>query len=182
MPHVIERASSGRAKCRACGGKIASGDLRFGERQPNPFGDDGGEMTLWFHVPCGAFTRPEPFLEALEQTTEAIDDREHFAHQARLGLAHRRLPRAFATSRAPTGRATCRSCRKPIARDTWRISLIYFEDARFVPSGFIHAGCAGAYFETTEIVDRLGHFSPELTAADLEEVRTHWLDPGGKAG
>ena len=42
MAHVIEHASSGRAKCRSCDQPIAKGELRFGERQPNAFGE--GEM------------------------------------------------------------------------------------------------------------------------------------------
>ena len=56
MPHVIETASSGRAKCRGCGEKIAAGELRFGERLPNPFAE--GETTHWFHLECAAFKRP----------------------------------------------------------------------------------------------------------------------------
>ena len=64
MSHTIERAPTGRAKCRGCGEKIAAGERRLGERVPNPFGDDGSETTLWYHVRCAAFTRPEAFLEA----------------------------------------------------------------------------------------------------------------------
>jgi hypothetical protein len=60
MPHVIEHATSGRAKCRGCGGRIDKDALRFGENRPNAYGD--GEMTLWFHVPCAAYKRQEPFL------------------------------------------------------------------------------------------------------------------------
>ena len=57
MTHVIEPASTGRAKCRGCGEKIARGKLRFGERGPNPFGD--GDATYWFHPTCAACRRPE---------------------------------------------------------------------------------------------------------------------------
>jgi hypothetical protein len=178
MPPVIERATSGRATCRACGAKIASGELRLGERLPSPYGEEGSQMTLWFHVACGAFTRPEPFLEALPDTAEPVPDGERLETEARLGLAHRRLPRAFVASRAPTGRATCRSCRQPIARDAWRISLIYYEDARFVPSGFIHASCAATYFETTAVLPRLRHFSPDLTDTDADEIQAALLDSG----
>jgi len=170
MPHVIERASSGRAKCRACGTKIDAGALRLGERLPNPYGEDGSEMTLWFHLPCGAFTRPGPFLEALEANTDTIEDRESLAHAARQGLEHRRLPRVFTASRAPTGRATCRSCHQLIPKDSWRIALIYYEDGRFVPSGFIHARCAPAYVDTPEILPRLRHFSPDLPEADIADI------------
>ena len=174
MPHVIERAPTGRAKCRGCGGKIASGELRFGERLPNPFADDEAEMTHWFHVPCAAYTRPEPFLETIATTTETVADRVSLEHEARLGAEHRRLPRVRAAERAATARAACRQCKEPIAKDAWRIALMYYEDGRFVPSGFIHATCAATYLETTDVAARLRHFSPALSgedlAAALEEV------------
>ena len=79
MAHVIEPASSARAKCRGCGRPIAKGILRLGERLPNPFGE--GEMTLWFHLPCAAFKRPQPFLDAIaelgaaDEVAQAIEGR-----------------------------------------------------------------------------------------------------------
>lgn len=171
MPHVIERAATGRALCRACNGKIAAGLQRFGERLPNPYAEDGGEMTRWYHLACAAFARPEPFLEALASATEPVDDREHLEHEARLGAAHRRLPRVNGLERAPSARAACRHCREPIAKDAWRISLAYYEDGRFTPSGYIHVKCAGPYLETIDVIPRLKHFSPALTDADLTEVQ-----------
>ncbi|HEX7235369.1 MAG TPA: hypothetical protein VF405_00325, partial [Gammaproteobacteria bacterium] len=45
-----------------------------------------------------------------------------------------------------------------------------FEDYRFNPGGYVHAGCARAYFETAELLDRVRHFSPELREADLTEI------------
>ena len=76
MPHTLEPASSGRAKCRVCGQKLAKGEIRLGERQPNPFGD--GEMTLWFHPSCAAFKRPEVFLEVLETCDTSDIDSDWF--------------------------------------------------------------------------------------------------------
>ena len=172
MPHVIEPAPSGRAACRGCGGKIPKEALRFGERLPNPYGDEGGEMTHWFHLLCAAYRRPEPLLEALAATADAIADVAQLTEQAQLGVTHRRLPRVSTAGRASTGRATCRACKEAIAKDTWRIALVYYEDGRFVPSGFIHAGCTRAYIETTDIMDRVKHFSPDLSDADLEQLRT----------
>jgi predicted RNA-binding protein len=58
-----------------------------------------------------------------------------------------------------------------IEKDAWRIALQYFEDGRFSPSGFIHVTCAKEYLETTDIFGRLKHFSPELTEADVNEIR-----------
>jgi ribosomal protein L37AE/L43A len=170
MAHIVERAKTGRAKCRGCGKAAEAGALRFGERLPNPFADDGGEMTHWFHLACAAFMRPESFLSTLPDVAEPIPDRERLQRAAELGVAHRRLPRATAASRAPSGRAACRSCKAPIAKGSWRIALMYYEDGRFVASGFIHAGCARAYLETTEVLDRLRHFSAELSDGDLAEI------------
>ena len=88
MAHVIEPASSGRAKCRGCGERIAKDALRLGERLPNLFGE--GEMTLWFHLPCAAYKRPEPFLEALQATTESIGDVAQLEHAPRPSQKPRR--------------------------------------------------------------------------------------------
>lgn len=178
MAHVIEQATTGRAMCRGCGARIAAGEQRFGERLPNPYGDDEAETTHWFHVPCAAFRRPEPFLEALAAAETPMADRERLEHEARIGMAHDRLPRLSTAGRAPTGRANCRSCREPIAKDAWRIALLYYDEERFSPSGFIHARCAPAYFETTAVIDRLKHFSPALSEAELAEICAELEPPG----
>jgi hypothetical protein len=170
MSHAIERAPTGRAKCRACGRPIARGTLRLGERLPNPFDEKGGEMTHWFHLPCAAFRRPEPLIEALGTATDPIDERDTLEREAHLGVTHRRLPRVNTVERAPSGRAACRACRAPIEKGVWRISLLYYEDGRFVPSGFIHLACAAGYLETTAILPRLRHFTPALSPDEVEEV------------
>jgi hypothetical protein len=175
MPHLIETAPSGRAKCRGCGGKIAAGDQRFGERLPNPFDDKGGEMTHWFHVVCAAFRRPDPFLEALATTTETIAERETLEREAGLGVAHRRLPRVSTAERDPSGRAACRACREPIEKGSWRIALVYYEDGRFTPSGYVHLRCAASHLETTEIMPRVKRFSPALSEAELGEIASQIL-------
>ena len=170
MSHVIEPATSSRAKCRGCGLPIAKDELRFGERQPNAFGD--GEMTLWLHPRCAAFKRPEPFLEALEAeeglgASAGLDGLKAIARQS---LGHRRLPRVDVASRAPTGRARCRQCRETIDKDAWRIGLVFFEGYRFQPSGFIHAECAGEYLGTTDLIARVRQFSPDLSDSELGEL------------
>ena len=170
-PAVLETAPTGRAKCRACGQAIAKGTLRLGERVPNPFADgEDAETTHWYHPVCAAFRRPEPLLEALQHGAVEVVDRSSLEAEAALGVAHRRAVRVDAASRAPSGRATCRACKMPIAKDTWRIGLVFYEDGRFAPSGYIHAACAAAHLETTALMPRLRHFSPELGDADLAEL------------
>lgn len=171
MPHLIEKAPTGRAKCRGCEGKIAAGELRFGEKLPNPFADgEGAEMTHWFHLMCAAYRRPEALLESLTAGEVEIDNRSTLEHEATLGVTHRRLPRVSTAERSPTGRANCRACKSLIDKDTWRIALVYYEDGRFTPSGFMHARCVKDYLETTEIDARVKHFSPELSDADLTDL------------
>jgi len=171
MPHLLESAPTGRAKCRGCGNAIAKGELRFGERLPNPFADDGGEMTHWFHLWCAAFRRPEAFLEAVNGAEVEIPERDAMVHEAELGVQYRRLPRVNNAERASSGRAACRHCKEPIAKDTWRIALVYYEDGRFNPSGFIHIACAKAYLETIEIMPRIRRFSIGLSDADLSDLQ-----------
>jgi hypothetical protein len=89
---------------------------------------------------------------------------------ARFGIEHRRVPRLHGAERATSGRAHCRSCRELIAKGEWRLPLVFFEDYRFNPGGYIHARCARIYFETTAILDRIRHFSPQLHETELAEV------------
>lgn len=169
MSDVIEIASSGRAKCRACGRAIAKGELRFGERMPNPFGE--GEATYWFHVRCGACKRPEPTLAALEAAPDGTEDRDELLEIARRGVARPKLARFATVERAPSGRARCRQCREPIAKEGWRIALDWWEEGRFGGSGFIHLACAAEFFGTTEDLEmRVRWFAPDLDELEVDEV------------
>jgi hypothetical protein len=171
MPHLIEPAPTGRAMCRGCGRPVPKGSLRLGEVVPNLFAEgDGAETRQWYHLACGAYRRPEAFLDALTRWTEPLDGRETLEAEARLGLAHPRLPRLDQANRAASGRAACRACRTPIAKGEWRLSLVFWQDGRFVPAGFIHVPCAAGYLETTAILDRVRYFTPDLPDADVAEI------------
>src|SRR5258708_38799295 len=101
MPHVFEPAPTGRAKCRGCGRPIEKGEMRFGERIPNPFAE--GETTLWFHPLCAAYKRPEAVLETIVQARESAPDPAPLARAARGNAPHRRLPRIRGADPAPRG-------------------------------------------------------------------------------
>jgi hypothetical protein len=164
VPHVLEPATSGRAKCRGCAQPIALGSVRFGERIPNAFAE--GETTLWFHPRCAAFKRPEPFLEALAQMVAGLPEHAELAAAAEGTLAHRRLRRVDGAERAPSSQAKCRHCKQPIGKGTWRIRLVYYEEGRFSPGGSIHLACSQAYFETDDLAARTLCFSPALDEAE----------------
>jgi hypothetical protein len=166
---VIETASSGRAKCRACGRMIGKGELRFGEKGPNPFGE--GEATYWFHLRCAACKRPEPALAALQAAPDVIDERDELLSVAQRGVEHPKLSRIAGVQRSPSGRARCRHCRDTIDKDRFRIALDWWEDGRFGGAGYVHATCAPGYFGATEdLALRLRFTVPDLGEADLAAV------------
>jgi len=165
VPHVLEPATTGRAKCRGCAQPIAQGALRFGERIPNAFAE--GETTLWFHPTCAALKRPEPLLEALG--TDAPEHAE-LAAAAHATLAHRRLVRVDGAERAPSSQAKCRHCKQPIEKGGWRIRLAYYEEGRFSPGGSIHLACRATYFEGHDVRERVLHFSPHLAADERADL------------
>jgi hypothetical protein len=147
---------------------IASGELRFGESVANPFAE--GETVHWFHLDCAAFKRPEPFLATVEAHVEPLVDAERLTAEAKLGITHHRVPRINGAERAASGRAQCRSCRTAIEKGTWRISLVFYEEGRFAPAGYVHVRCAQTYFETIDLLPRLRRLSPALGEADLNAI------------
>jgi hypothetical protein len=169
MSPLFELAPSGRSKCRGCGQAIERSTLRFGERLANPFGE--GEMTVWFHPMCAAYKRPEALLLALEVMREPALDREALERTARKSLEHPRLQRIDGAEKAPTGQAKCRHCYQAIERGGWRFRLVFWEEGRFVPGGFVHLGCCKAYFATSNVLDAVIHFSVALDDSGRDELR-----------
>lgn len=168
MTHTIEPAASGRARCRGCKQPIARDELRFGERLPNPFAD--GEMTLWFHLVCGAYRRPASLSEIID--AHDVPNVDRLRHIIEEGIEHHRLERLAGVERSPSGRAKCRSCREAIGKGEWRIILEFFEEGTFNPAGYIHTRCASNYFETTDIVERIEHFTTGLEDGELTDIRS----------
>ena len=144
------------------------GELRFGERIANPYAE--GETTLWFHPLCAAYKRPEAVLETLGQGVENVPAREALERAASGSSAQRRLPRIDGAELAPSGQAKCRSCHEPIPRGAWRIRLVFYEQGRFSPGGFVHLVCRGDYFETGDILAPLLHFSTALSDQERADL------------
>lgn len=135
-------------------------------------------MTLWFHPLCAAYKRPEPLLQALTEASERVADSVSLERVARSSSTHRRLPRIDGAERAPSGQAKCRSCRQPIERGAWRIRLVFFEEGRFLPGGFVHLDCRKAYFESDDVLEPILHFSPDLSDDERGELtRACGVDP-----
>jgi hypothetical protein len=168
VPNEISRASTNRSKCRGCGLTISKGDLRFGESLPNPYRE--GESLYWFHLACAACMRPEPFLSTLDSSEIELDERTWLRSAAEQGLRYRRLPRLARAERAASGRAQCRLCREPIAKDTFRLALQMFEEGRMQPIGSIHVECAEAHLGTAALGERILRLTPGIEPAELAEI------------
>jgi hypothetical protein len=169
MGDVIEKALSGRARCRGCKAKLEKDELRFGEAVPNAFGD--GDSTHWFCLRCAADKRAEKFRPLALQTELELPERDALLVAAELAIAHPKLAEIAHAERSPTGRARCRQCREVIEKDLLRIALERSDDGMVSSSGFIHANCAGAFFGTTEgVLARLKRTSAELSDAQFQEI------------
>lgn len=165
---MIQRAATGRAKCRACGQGIARGQERFGEGLPNAYGE--GESLFWFHLLCAACSRPESLSPVLAQSEAPPEERQVLEALADEGRVEPRLTRVARAERAATGRARCRHCRELIEQGTFRIALHVFEEGRFTPIGTIHAACAVHYLGAEPRRERLSLPNNELAPGELDEV------------
>jgi len=54
---------------------------------------------------------------------------------------------------------------------------VFYEDGRFVPSGYVHVRCSRAYFETADVLPRLRRFAPDLRDEDLKEIQQELEGP-----
>jgi hypothetical protein len=169
MSDVIETASTGRAKCRRCQQKIEKGELRFGEKVENPFGE--GEATHWFHLACAAEKRPDKLMAALAEHTDAIADRERLERIASEGIDNPKLTAVERAERAPTARATCQQCREKIGKGELRIAITReAEPMGMAAQSYIHASCGPAHIGAAGLGAKLERTSPELGADDLAEL------------
>ena len=181
MPHLIEPASSGRAKCRACKEAIGKGALRLGEEVPNAFGD--GQAIHWYHLECGARRRPEAFLDAwlARQETGPAEGESpdvapseaqasHMVAAAEKAKAYPRLSRFVKVHVAPSGRARCQGCRQLVEKGALRFVLERIEDGMVSGGGFVHIGCAREYAGSVDGIEERVRQLSELTEGEWDQV------------
>lgn len=172
MPDRLEIAASGRARCRACRKPIAKGEERFAEATPNPVAE--GESQHYYHLTCAAERRPKTFAALLESLSPARTDLEPLREAAELALRHHRLERLGALERSKSARASCRYCRAPIDKGSWRVALQPIEDGRLGAWGFLHFACVAEYAGVRPSQSRLTRYSelsPEESAELAELLR-----------
>ncbi|XP_015123197.1 DNA ligase 3 isoform X2 [Diachasma alloeum] len=72
-PFAVERAKTGRAKCKKCKCPIDKDAVRIAKLMANPFGD--GKMKAWHHVDCifDVFAKQRATTKRIEDPAEDID-------------------------------------------------------------------------------------------------------------
>lgn len=169
MTDSIERAPSGRAKCRACRESIAKDDLRFGEVVPNPYGE--GDAHFWYHLRCAAMRLPEKLSAALKGATDVPSELSiHLEAIAANAQKHERLVNVMRADHAPTARARCQSCREAIEKGAWRIVLERMDEGISSGAGFMHVRCAAQQMSEAALLERLQYCEPPLLAGDLDQI------------
>ncbi|CAD6208389.1 GSCOCG00003393001-RA-CDS [Cotesia congregata] len=76
-PFAIEKAKTGRAKCKKCKLPIDKDTVRIAKLMANPFGE--GKMKAWHHVTClfEVFAKQRATTRRLEDPEEDVDGWEH---------------------------------------------------------------------------------------------------------
>jgi hypothetical protein len=166
---LLEAATTGRAKCRACGQNIEKGALRFGERVPNPYGD--GDTTHWFHLYCAAEQHAEKLGAALDAYAGDVPDRELIERVVENGRQNPKLFSVRRAERAPSGRARCQHCHEKIEKDSWRIAFERDpEPMGMVTLGYVHLHCGPAYFGKAGLAEKLLRLTDGLTEDEIDEA------------
>ena len=175
MANVIEESKSARATCRTCKQKIDKGVLRFGEETPNQF-NEGEVSYFWHHLSCAATQKPLLVKGALANFAGNVPDRaalEELLNNARSKTPAGERPFPFA-ERASTGRSKCMQCEELIEKGSLRVAVEREVDTgSFVRKGpgYLHSSCAKEHTCDAELFEKVKKNAPELTAADLDELR-----------
>ena len=71
-PFAIERAKTGRAKCKKCKCAIEKNTVRIAKLMSNPFGE--GKMKAWHHVTCifDVFAKQRATTKRIENPSEDV--------------------------------------------------------------------------------------------------------------
>jgi hypothetical protein len=168
MSDVIQPASTGRSKCRACREAIVKGDFRFGEQVVNSFGE--GDALHWFHMMCAADRRPDKVKAAIEAHEGELPDREALLEVASNGVANGELRFVSHIEKAPSGRATCQQCREKIDKGVWRVALDRSPDGVTPMGGSVHLTCAVDHLGSAGLAARLKRAAERLPPEDRDDA------------
>lgn len=170
MPSFIEKAKSGRAKCRKCREKIEKDELRLGCEVKSDF----GESTQWFHLKCAAEKVPAELEKALNDWPEAIPEQEELQEVIQNNRGKQKPATLPYAELAPSGRSTCLVCESKIAKGETRIAIEReIDTGSFVRmgAGYLHPQCAFEYEETPDdLVEQIQENSVSLDEKQMASI------------
>lgn len=180
-PFKIEKARSGRAKCKTCRRAIQKEKLRIGVLIQGPFGPG----YLWHHLSCAARKRPDDVEQAYAERCWPdgleVPDLDGLRAQAEKQDKEKKAKKEPPfVEIAPTGRSKCKHCDGLIEKDSFRVVLLrnveFYGQTRSGPIN-VHPGCVAREIqaddcatETEGFVERLREQSAPLDAAALDQV------------
>lgn len=172
MPHTIERAKSGRAKCRKCKEKIEKDELRFGHEIDGQF----GEALQWYHLKCAAEKTPVDLEATLKEYGDDVPNRAELDDLIAANRKNQKPTRLPYAEAAPTGRSSCLACGEKIARAEVRVAIEREIDAGGVTrlgAGYLHPACAAGFEESPEnLADEIAANSTSLDPEEIEQVQS----------
>lgn len=170
MPHVIERAKSGRAKCRKCREKIEKDEFRFGHEVAGEFGD----ALQWYHLKCAAEKVPVDFEGVLRDFAEEVPNRSELVAAIEQNRGKQKPTTYPYAELAPSARSSCLVCNEKIGKGEPRVAIEReIDTGGFVRqgAGYLHPQCAMEHEEAPDdLVDQLKNNSISLSADELETV------------
>jgi Poly(ADP-ribose) polymerase and DNA-Ligase Zn-finger region len=170
MSNVIEKAKSGRAKCRKCRESIAKDAFRFGLEVAGEFGD----AVQWYHLNCAAQKVPADLEAALKDCTDDVPNRAELQAEIEQHRGKQKPTTYPYAELAPSARSTCLICDQKIAKDEPRIAIEREIDAGGFTrqgAGYLHPQCAMLYEEVPDdLAAQLRVNSISLTADQLAGV------------
>jgi hypothetical protein len=172
MAEMIEAAKTGRARCRVCRQPIEKGALRFGEEQPNAFGE--GLQWVWNHLACAAKKKPVLVRTALASFEGEVPARDEL--EAVLAEADKTASVFPYAEHASTGRSKCQHCRETIEKGELRVATEREVEPGAIGRGgaaYHHPKCAGEALEREDLLEAVRRNSRGLSDADLAELEQH---------
>jgi poly [ADP-ribose] polymerase len=170
MSHVIERAKSGRAKCRKCREKIEKDELRFGHAVASEFGD----ALQWYHLKCAAEKVPIDLEGVLREYDEDLPNRSELEAAIEKNRGKQKPTTLPYAELAPSARSSCLVCGEKIPKGEPRVAIEREIDAGgFVRqgAGYLHPRCAMQHEESPDdLVDQVKQHSISLSPDELAKV------------
>lgn len=171
MRHKIERARSGRSRCKECGQPIARDELRLGVGHAQ----EGGTFShRWYHLDCGTVERFQELEEALAAASLPIPDRaalEAKIDAGKAGLPQRTYPCAEGGNPDPYHCAHCGGWSFPNALRVLTPTTVQIGGTSLPRTAPLHPGCAEDYLGQTGLLQTLLDNSPGLALSDIEWLK-----------